>query len=244
MVVERLSKFLSGAGVASRRKADELIHSGDVKVNNIVVLNPWYKVDSHEDTVTVHNNIVYRGSTRIYIALYKPKGYLSDLSPREDVRLARDLVPVKGRLFPVGRLDFNSEGLLLLSNDGDFANRVMHPRFGNTREYLVKFQGIVTKASLDKVRKGVKDGNDILSVVSIDALGETASNSWCRIVLAQGKYREIRRIGTGIGHNVLKLRRVRIGHILLGSLKPGQYRHLEPWEINSILLSGFDDRAQ
>jgi 23S rRNA pseudouridine2605 synthase len=237
-VLQRLSKYLSASGVASRRKADAMIKSGDVKVNNIVVVDPWHQVDSKKDAVTIDNNKITIVNRKLYIALNKPKGYLSDLSPGDGRKLARELIRVKERIYPVGRLDFNSEGLLLFSNDGDFVNRATHPRYGNNREYLVKFQGVLRDEDLVKAREGILENGDLLTVRSMDVVGRTKANTWCRMVLGEGRYREIRRIGEVLGHAVLKLRRVRVGPVMLGALKPGQYRHLETWEIGAMLGSG------
>ncbi len=242
--MERLSKLLASAGIASRRKADDLIRNGRVKVNNIKILDPWFKVDTCNDHVTFDNSVVSTHNKPVYVALYKPTGYLSDLQRDPGRKLARDLVPLPGRLYPVGRLDLNSEGLLLFTNDGSFAYRMMHPRFGMTREYVVKFQGKMGSDVLERVRRGVRDAGDILTVLAIDPLQETRTNTWCRILLGEGKYREIRRIGEAVGHSILKLRRVRMGHIILGSLRSGQFRHLEQWEVEAATADEYEKRME
>jgi len=154
MPSERLSKYLSNSGVASRRKCDDIIKSGRVKVNDITVLEPFYRVLPSKDNVTVDNCTLNTNNNPLYIALYKPVQYLSDLVSEKNRKVTRTLIPIKTYLFPIGRLDYNSEGLMLFTNDGDFANRIMHPRYGVEKEYLAKFKGIISDDLLYEIRKG------------------------------------------------------------------------------------------
>ena len=151
----RLSKFLAHAGVSSRRKADEIIKSGRVTVNNTVVLEPFLPIAPHKDIVTIDNKVIKYHVSHKYIALYKPAGYLSDLKDNQDRKLARTLLDDKERLYPVGRLDYQSEGLMLFTNDGGFAQRVMHPRYEVEKEYLVKLRGKLDPQELQKLIDGV-----------------------------------------------------------------------------------------
>lgn len=223
---ERLSKFLSTSGIASRRKCDELISSGRVKVNGIKVLEPYYQVFSNKDKISVDNVTVTHKPSSIYLALYKPINFISDLVADKGRKNARSLISLRSFLFPVGRLDYSSEGLILFTNDGDFAYKITHPKYGVEKEYLVKFKGIIPDNSLLQVQKGINIEGSIYKVKSITFFKTSFLNSWYRIVLNEGKNRMIRKIGNKIKHPVLKLKRIRVGPVRLGNLKPGEYRPL------------------
>jgi len=235
MPSERLSRFLSRSGIASRRKCDDIIKNGRVKVNNIVVLDSFYRVNSNYDNVTLDNCEIKFNNKLIYIALYKPNRYLSDLVPEGIRDVARTLIPIDSYLFPIGRLDYNSEGLMLFSNDGNLANKIMHPRYGIDKEYLVKLKGSLSEELLNNVTKGITIDGIPYRVTLIEFIKASLSNSWYRIILQEGKNRMIRKIGNQIKHPVLKLIRVRIGPIKLGSLKAGEYRYLSEREKKDLL---------
>jgi 23S rRNA pseudouridine2605 synthase len=237
MPSERLSKYLSNSGIASRRKCDDIIKSGRVKVNDITVLEPFYRVLPNKDNVTVDNRTINTNNKPLYIALYKPVQYLSDLVSEKNRKVTRTLIPIKTYLFPIGRLDYNSEGLMLFTNDGDFANRIMHPRYGVEKEYLAKFKGIISDDLLYEIKKGLLIENSIYRVDSIKFINSSFSNSWYNIILKEGKNRMIRKIGSKIKHPVLKLKRIRIGPVKLGNLKPGEFRLLTDKERNALLKS-------
>jgi 23S rRNA pseudouridine2605 synthase len=237
MPSERLSKYLSNSGIASRRKCDDIIKSGRVKVNDITVLEPFYRVLPNKDNVTVDNRTLNTNNNPLYIALYKPVQYLSDLVSEKNRKVTRTLIPIKTYLFPIGRLDYNSEGLMLFTNDGDFANRIMHPRYGVEKEYLAKFKGIISDDLLYEIRKGLLIENSLYRVDSIKFINLSFSNSWYNIILKEGKNRMIRKIGRKIKHPVLKLKRIRIGPVKLGNLKPGEFRLLTDKERNTLLKS-------
>ena len=245
MPSERLSKYLSNSGIASRRKCDDIIKSGRVKVNDITVLEPFYRVLPNKDNVTVDNRTINTNNNPLYIALYKPVQYLSDLVSEKNRKVTRTLIPIKTYLFPIGRLDYNSEGLMLFTNDGDFANRIMHPRYGVEKEYLAKFKGIISDDLLYEIRKGLLIENSVYRVDSIKFINLSFSNSWYNIILKEGKNRMIRKIGSKIKHPVLKLKRIRIGPVKLGNLKPGEFRLLTDKERNTLLKSSqisFDNK--
>ncbi len=237
MPSERLSKYLSNSGIASRRKCDDIIKSGRVKVNDIIVLEPFYRVLPNKDNVTVDNRSINTNNNPLYIALYKPVQYLSDLVSEKNRKVTRTLIPIKTYLFPIGRLDYNSEGLMLFTNDGDFANRIMHPRYGVEKEYLAKFKGIISDDLLYEIKKGLLIENSVYRVDSIKFINLSFSNSWYNIILKEGKNRMIRKIGSKIKHPVLKLKRIRIGPVKLGNLKPGEFRLLTDKERNTLLKS-------
>jgi pseudouridine synthase len=236
MPSERLSKFLSNSGIASRRKCDTIITSGRVKVNNVIILEPFYKVLPETDKITIDHHTVKPLSKNIYLALYKPVNIISDLVSEKGRQNARSLISIKTYLFPVGRLDYNSEGLILFTNDGNFANKIMHPRYEIEKEYLVKFKGVITDELLTKVRKGLLIEGCDYKVKSIIFIKTSFFNSWYRIILDEGKNRMIRKIGSKIKHPVLKLKRIRIGPVRLGNLKPGEYRALTDKDKNHFLL--------
>lgn len=245
MPSERLSKYLSNSGIASRRKCDDIIKSGRVKVNDITVLEPFYRVLPNKDNVTVDNRTLNTNNNPLYIALYKPVQYLSDLVSEKNRKVTRTLIPIKTYLFPIGRLDYNSEGLMLFTNDGDFANRIMHPRYGVEKEYLAKFKGIISDDLLYEIKKGLLIENSVYRVDSIKFINLSFSNSWYNIILKEGKNRMIRKIGSKIKHPVLKLKRIRIGPVKLGNLKPGEFRLLTDKERNTLLKSSqisFDNK--
>jgi 23S rRNA pseudouridine2605 synthase len=237
MLSERLSKYLSNSGIASRRKCDDIIKSGRVKVNDFTVLEPFYRVLPNKDNVTVDNRTLNTNNNPLYIALYKPVQYLSDLVSEKNRKVTRTLIPIKTYLFPIGRLDYNSEGLMLFTNDGDFANRIMHPRYGVEKEYLAKFKGIISDDLLYEIRKGLLIENSVYRVDRIKFINLSFSNSWYNIILKEGKNRMIRKIGNKIKHPVLKLKRIRIGPVKLGNLKPGEFRLITDKERNILLKS-------
>lgn len=231
----RLSKFLAHAGVSSRRKADEIIKSGRVTVNNLVVLEPFLPVRPDLDVVSVDNKTVKYHVTYKYIALYKPPGYLSDLKDKQNRKLARALLSDKERLYPVGRLDYQSEGLMLFTNDGAFAQRVMHPRYEVEKEYLVKIKGKLDPEELQKLVDGVLLQGDRCALDLIRLMREEKQNGWYRVTIHEGKNRIIRRAMEAISHPVTRLRRIRIGPVLLGTMQPGERRHLTSREIGFFL---------
>lgn len=226
----RLSKFLASAGVASRRKADDIIKSGKVKVNDITVLDPYHQIDPYKDRVSIDNREIESNRDLVYVALYKPVGYLSDLKDTRERQLARDLVKLPGRLFPVGRLDYQSEGLMLFTNDGAFANRVMHPRYQVEKEYLAKLKGRMDERALKSAAHGLMVDGELYRFDKITLLRTETNNSWYRVIVHEGKNRMIRKLADVLNHPVLKLKRIRIGPVTLGVLKPGQFRHLTPAE--------------
>jgi 23S rRNA pseudouridine2605 synthase len=229
--MERLSKFISRCGIASRRKSEEIILSGIVKVNDNIILEPQYNVDYTKDIVTIDNNIIKLSEKNIYIALYKPIGYISDLKDVRGRKLARDLINFEGKLFPVGRLDYNSEGLIIFTNDGDLGNRIMHPRYGVEKEYLIKLKGVLSEDDILSIKKGVIIEGVPAHAISIAYVGPAFNNHWYTIILHEGRNRIIRKIGDVIGHRILKIKRIRIGHLKLGNLSSGSYRFLKEREI-------------
>ncbi len=234
--MERLSKFLTQCGIASRRKSEEIINKGRVKVNNISILEPYYKILPEIDIISLDNNIINKNIINLYIALYKPVKYLSDLNYNDDRDIARSLIKIDAYLFPVGRLDFASEGLMIFTNDGEFANKIMHPKYGVEKEYFVKFKGKLDEDDFIKIKKGLLIDGVLCRIKAINFLKSSITNNWYRIIISEGRNRIIRKIGEYIDHHVLKLKRVRIGNIKLGDLEPGQYRYLTESEIRPFKI--------
>jgi 23S rRNA pseudouridine2605 synthase len=236
-VLERLSKFLSNSGIDSRRKSEEIIRAGRVLVNNISVLEPQYRVNPITDIITLDNKIVTKYNNKTYISLYKPVGYISDLKDVRGRKLARELINFEGKLFPIGRLDYNSEGLIIFTNDGDLGNMIMHPRYGIEKEYLIKLKGILSDDDIFSIKKGVMIESVPARAINITHVSSTFNNNWYSIILHEGRNRIIRKIGDVVGHRILKIKRVRIGHLKLGSLSSGSYRFLKEREIIPFKVS-------
>jgi 23S rRNA pseudouridine2605 synthase len=226
----RLQKFLSQAGVASRRRGEDLITAGRVRVNGVVVTELGVRVDPVRDRIQVDGKRVRPAEPEWY-AVHKPRGYLSTRSDPAERPTLYDLVPAAmKRLFYVGRLDYESEGLVLLTNDGDTAHRLLHPRYGIEREYEVELEADIESDALDRLRRGVEleDG---------PARAETArrrAGNRITLILREGRKREVRRMLAAVGHTVVRLRRVRYGPIRLGSLPLGKWRHLEERELAAL----------
>jgi 23S rRNA pseudouridine2605 synthase len=240
--MERLSKYLAHFSAFSRRRSEELIRDGRVKVNGIVVSEPQYKVLPGVDTIVLDGQSIDPNIKHINIALYKPAGYISDLLDVRNRRVARELIDMDARIFPVGRLDYNSEGLIIFTTDGDLANSVMHPRHGVEKEYLVKLKGILKSDEMLRMKKGIIIEGDQYKVRSIKYAGSSIKNTWYSVLVDEGKNRMIRKIGSAIGHPVLKLKRIRIGNLRLGKLRPGEYRFFEKKELLGITPRGSHTR--
>jgi len=237
-MIERLQKYLAGAGIASRRKCEELILQGRVEVNNFVVTELGTKVDPQKDIIKVDDKLVkYKEDKHYsYILLNKPKGYLTSLSDPFGRPTVLDLLKgVKERVFPVGRLDFNSEGLLILTNDGELAYALTHPAKEVEKVYIVKVKGIPSSEKLKTLSKGVTLKNNYkISPCNIYLLKTVNGNAILKVKIKEGKKRQIRKMAEHIGHFVLKLRRIQTGPISLKGVKPGEYRYLNKEEIKSL----------
>jgi pseudouridine synthase len=227
----RLQKVLAAAGVASRREAERLIQAGRVEVNGRVVTALGTRIDPVRDRVRVDGEAVGRRETAVHILLYKPKGVLSSVrDPRGRPTVLDLLHGVAQRVYPVGRLDWNSEGLILLTNDGDLAYRVTHPKNHVPKTYRVKVRGLVGRQVLEQVRHGLDlEGRRTLPAPVRRVSSQT--HTWLEVVLYEGRKNQIRRVFERLGHPVLKLRRTAIGPLTDRDLKPGEYRMLTPSEI-------------
>lgn len=231
----RLQKFLSRAGVASRRAAEALIRDGRVRVNGRVVTELGTKVDPERDRVAVDGNAV-EPAAPTWIALHKPPGYVSTRSDPQGRPTIYELLPERfGGLFHVGRLDVDSEGLLLLTNQGDVANRLLHPRHGVERVYEVVVDGAVPDAGIRRLRGGVELEDGTARAAAVERRPPPRPGlDRLRLTMREGRKREVRRMFRAIGHPVRRLIRMRYGPIRLGDLAPGAWRHLEPREVRAL----------
>jgi 23S rRNA pseudouridine2605 synthase len=233
----RLQKIISQAGVTSRRKAEDLIREGRVRINGKTVFELGTKADPDRDTIDVDGKRIEPKQPKISVLLNKPDGYITSLRDpegRPTVKKLVDNIPL--RLYPVGRLDYHTEGLLILTNDGDLAQKIEHPSHTLEKVYLAKVKGIPEENKINKLRTGiVLEGRKTLPAKI--KIVETRKNAWLEITIREGRQNQIRNMFEEIGHPVLKLKRVSIGAIRDDSLKPGEYRMLKPQEIK-ILKGG------
>jgi len=238
-MAERLQKLISAAGIASRRHAEELITAGQVNVNGKVVSELGAKADPTIDKIKVKGrliNALLQQHENIYVLLNKPRGYLTSMADPEGRPLVTELVPSSlGRLHPVGRLDFNTEGLLLLTNDGDFPNVVTAARNQIPKVYKVKVKGMPTDNAVERLRRGIAIAEgERTAPAEVRQLRSTEANGWFEVTLHQGRNQQIRRMFDAIGHSVTKLKRIRIGLLDDKFLATGQWRTLTDIEVKRL----------
>lgn len=234
MSKERLQKILARAGLGSRRACEDLIAAGRVYVNGKIA-TLGMKADLSHDRIEVDGRRIQDTEPLTYLALYKPRGVISAVKSPDPRPTVRDLIPLTGHLYPVGRLDVDSEGLILLTNDGSLANRLTHPRYGHEKEYRVLVARHPDEEQLESWRHGVvlEDGyRTAPAQVRVESMA--GKGSWLRVVLREGRKRQIRETGKRIGLPVVKIIRVRIGTLHLGSLKPREWRYLTPAEVAAL----------
>ena len=233
--MERIQKILAKAGIASRREAERMVVEGRVTVNGKVVDTLGSKADALVDHIKVDGRRLTGFEPKVTLLLNKPRGYLSTVKDPKERPTVMDLLGrVKWRIYPVGRLDFDAEGLLLLTNDGDLAHILSHPRFSISRTYLVKVGGVPDEKKLIRLKKGVVLEDGEARVVSFSILRRGEKNSWIRVVVTEGRNRLVKRMFSAIRHPVLKLKRVEFGPIKLGELPIGQFRCLTSEEMESL----------
>ena len=233
----RLQKYIADAGITSRRKAEELIVKGRVRINGIVVTALGSKVDPTKDVVQVDQKFIHPDKVeKLYIVLNKPRGVITSVSDPEGRETVIDLLSkIPQRVFPVGRLDYLSEGLLLLTNDGDFAHLIMHPKHEIVKIYEVKVFGIVTEKILKELGRGIRDRDGALKPLSVRVIGQLKNKTWLEFKLAEGKNREVRRLCEAVNLTVDKLRRVAIAGLTVHYLPVGQYEIYTKKEILKLL---------
>lgn len=233
---ERLQKLMAQAGLASRRECEAWIEAGRVTVNGRIA-RLGDKANPLTDTILLDDKPLDLQRDRLlYIAVHKPKGVISSTEDEmgQGRKTVRDLVNVPGHLYPVGRLDKPSEGLMLLTNDGDLAHKLTHPRFGHEKTYDVLVGGDISEAALEEWRWGVMLDEEVTAPAKITVLERRGDCTRLEIVLQEGRKRQIRRIAANLGHPVLRLVRLRIGSLALGNLSPGQWRFLRPKEVAAL----------
>jgi len=235
MAQERVQKVLAGAGYGSRRACEKLIEAGRVKVNGKVI-HLGDQADPAKDSISVDGKLIRKTIEKIYIALNKPKGYLSDIDLNHPRPTVNDLIGISEPLFAVGRLDLDSEGLILMTNDGKMANRLTHPRYEHEKEYEVFVITQPDQEQLDIWRRGVvmEDGYRTLPA-KVEVINNANNGTWLRITLKEGKKRQIRKVGSRIGMPVGKIKRVRIGPLKLGKLRSGEWRYLTEREVQKLM---------
>ncbi|MEX3616210.1 pseudouridine synthase [Paenibacillus glucanolyticus] len=235
--MERLQKIMAQAGVASRRKCEELILEGKVQVNGETVTELGTKADPAQDMITVSGKPI-KHEKKVYVMLNKPKGVITSASDPEGRKIVSDyLKGIKERVYPIGRLDYDTEGLLLLTNDGEFANLLSHPKYHVPKTYLATVKGVPHGTELDKLRQGImlEDGMTSPAEVEYKDVDPDNKQSVISITIHEGRNRQVRRMFEAIFHPVLRLKRISYGDLLLQNLKRGLYRHLTADEINQLM---------
>jgi 23S rRNA pseudouridine2605 synthase len=235
MPVERLQKIIAAAGIASRRKAEELISTGQVSVNGQIVTELGSKADPERDHIRVNGKLLRGPERHVYLLMNKPKGYVTTVNDPEGRPTVMDLLRGSGaRVYPVGRLDYASEGILLLTNDGELANRLMKAASHVPKTYLVKIAGMPSEAELAQLRQGLfipsKTGKRVKTAPARIRVIREADNPWYEVTLIEGRNRQIRQMFQEIGHHVEKIKRVRYGPLQL-DVHPGEFRRLTPQEV-------------
>jgi 23S rRNA pseudouridine2605 synthase len=227
----RLQKLLSEAGIASRRKAEELILEGRVRVNNAVITELGSKADPEKDIIKVNGKIIKIQSRKIYIALHKPVGIISSRKDEKNRKTVIDLIPIKNYIYPVGRLDFDSSGLIILTNDGEVANELLHPGYKIPKTYIVEIDGAIKKEQLANFSAGIELEDGITAPARARVISGGKDSTRLEVIISEGKNRQIRRMFESLGFNVQKLKRTKIGNISLGNLSNGEFRYLTDEEI-------------
>ncbi|MGA7827271.1 MAG: pseudouridine synthase [Geobacteraceae bacterium] len=232
---ERLQKILSRAGVSSRRAAEEIILAGRVAVNGVVINELGAKADPEHDAITVDGKRIGTDIARVYLVLYKPAGYMTTLKDPQGRPLVIDLLKgLRERVYPVGRLDYNTEGLLLLTNDGEWANTLAHPRHEVDKEYHVRVQGRVSPVQIQRLTAGVELEDGMTAPALVRVVRESENNTWLSITIHEGRYRQVRRMCEAVSLSVVRLKRVRYGFLGLEGLSTGKYRFLNADEAERL----------
>ena len=235
MAQERIHKILARSGCASRRKSETFILEGRVTVNGRTITTPGSMADPGTDTISLDGKPISAAAKRMVFMLHKPRGVVTTMHDPQGRSTVADLVShVPRRLFPVGRLDEDSEGLLLMTDDGDLAMRVQHPRYGVQKTYEVLVRGLKGTEQLERLSEGIRLEHGVSKASEVKLIRRSPETAWISIRIAEGKKRQVRRMCAQIGLHVIRLKRVAIGGLKLGSLRPGVCRILKPSEIRSL----------
>ena len=243
--MERLQKVIAHAGLASRRKAEELIKEGKVKVNGQVVRELGIKVGPN-DKVEV-NEVPLQKEAPVYFVFYKPRGVISAVADDKNRKVVTDYFPhIKERIYPIGRLDYDTSGLLLLTNDGEFANALMHPKHEVDKVYVAKVKGIPLRENLRKLEKGIQleDGKTAPAKTKVLSIDKRKQSAIVEITIHEGRNRQVRRMFEAIGHPVLKLKRERYGYLTLHGLSTGDARELTPHEVKQMRALALNEQKK
>jgi pseudouridine synthase len=240
---ERLQKVIAHAGITSRREAERLILDGQVVVNGSVITALGTKVDPAHDVITVRGARVKPAPEKLYLLMHKPVGYVSTVKDPQQRPVIIDLLRhITSRVYPVGRLDYDAEGLILLTNDGELAYRLQHPRYRISRTYEVKVKDFFPGEKLSLLRKGMQLEDGMTLPAKATFLKKAMRNSWLSITLYEGRNKQVKRMCAAAGHPVLKIKRIRFGSLKLGRMSPGDYRHLTQDEVKGLYrLVGLPD---
>ena len=230
----RLNKYLSSAGVASRRKCDELISAGKISVNGKIVSELGVSVDENKDKVCFEGKVVSLSNKFIYYKLHKPKGYICSANDEKGRKTIFELLPTGNRLFSVGRLDYNSEGLILITNDGDFAKKMTHPMHRIEKEYIVTIEGRISESELAVLRAGVVENGERLPKAKVRPILFDGRLTRLSVIIDEGKNRQIRRMFEGIGKCIVLLKRISVGPFTLGGLTRGKYKEFNNEELGFV----------
>jgi 23S rRNA pseudouridine2605 synthase len=231
----RLQKVIAAAGLASRRKAEELIAAGRVTVNGQVIRKLGTRIDPSREHVKVDGRHLRALEPHAYLILNKPKGYVSSLSDPRGRPTIRDLLQgVRLRVFPVGRLDYDTEGLLLLTNHGEMAQALLHPRHHVPKVYLAKVKGILDEDDIRRLERGVSLDDGMTNPANLKKVRKTEENSWIELTVYEGRKHQVKRMLEAVGHPVLKLKRIKFGPLALGELAVGRFRYLSDSETNAL----------
>lgn len=232
---ERLQKVLAAHGVASRRKCEEWILAGRVKVNGETITELGFKADPEKDQIEVDGKKIQGESLR-YVLFHKPKGVITSVTDPQGRKVVTDFIKLKERIYPVGRLDYDTTGLLLLTNDGDLANKIAHPSFEIDKTYVATVRGIPGQKALDTLTTGVmlEDGITQPAKVELCSVDEKRGQAVVQLTIHEGRNRQVRRMCEAVGHPVIQLKRIQLGFLTLGNLLAGQYRELKPEEVDKL----------
>ncbi|MEW6109883.1 MAG: pseudouridine synthase [Nitrospirota bacterium] len=235
LMEQRLQKIIAEMGVASRRKAEEIILEGRVTINGMVAVIGM-KADPSKDHIKVDGKLLVKPEKKVYFILNKPRGVITTLiDPQGRPTIKGFLRGIKERVFPVGRLDYDSEGMLIVTNDGEFAHAVLHPSKKIPKTYLVKVKGVLEEEEIEKLRRGMRLDRHVTAPAKVRRLRKTENNSWIEMTIYEGKKRQIRRMLERVGHPVVRLIRIRINGLEMGELPPGTYRRISPDEMKQII---------
>ncbi|KJZ83896.1 MULTISPECIES: pseudouridine synthase [Clostridium] len=234
---ERLQKYMASCGIASRRKCEELILLGKVKVNGNIIEELGFKVNPLEDIVEYDGRVITKEERKVYIMLNKPEDVITSVKDEKDRKTVIDIVKVNERIFPIGRLDYDSSGLILLTNDGELYNKIIHPRVELDKKYVAVVKGEVSLDDKEKFESGIDIGGYITAPAKLKMLeySHRKDLSTIEVCIHEGKNRQIRKMCSAINHEVMSLKRVSIGNIRLGQLKKGEYRYLNDEEMKYLM---------